>query len=91
MCRHWKTELDRKKSGKKPRLLVAVLKCFWLRIIVHGMCLFSEVSPDILLIDTSIVRKPPPPTPGCSLSTLIDFTASCSVSAVGVLGELLYL
>ena len=41
---HWRTELKRKKEGKRPRLLVTILKCFWQRILLHGVLFFTEVS-----------------------------------------------
>ena len=40
---HWRTELQRKKEGKRPRLLVTILKCFWWRILLHGVIFFTEV------------------------------------------------
>ena len=42
-CRHWKYELERKKAGKKPRLLLAVLKCLYWRLLMHGTLMFLEV------------------------------------------------
>ena len=44
LCRYWNYELERKKRGKSPRLLYAVIRCFWLRLCLHGLLLFSEVS-----------------------------------------------
>ena len=41
---HWRTELKRKKEGKKLRLLVTILKCFWQRILLQGVLHFTEVS-----------------------------------------------
>ena len=41
--RHWKAELERKKRGKKARLLVAVLKCFWFKMLIQGIGMFVEV------------------------------------------------
>ena len=35
--------MERKKFGKKPRLLVAVLKCLWLRLTILGAMIFLEV------------------------------------------------
>uniref|UniRef100_A0A1X7VQK3 Uncharacterized protein n=1 Tax=Amphimedon queenslandica TaxID=400682 RepID=A0A1X7VQK3_AMPQE len=42
--KYWATELQRKKRGMSPRLLVAWFKCFWWRILLHGLFLFGEVS-----------------------------------------------
>ncbi len=42
-ARYWKKELSRKLQGKSPRLLVAILKCFWAKLIIQGLLLFSEV------------------------------------------------
>ena len=46
-CRHWRTELDRRKCGKKPRLLIAILKCFWVELLIQGLLLFVEVSTSV--------------------------------------------
>ena len=37
LVRHWNGELKRKIRGKKPRLYVVILKCFWWRILVLGL------------------------------------------------------
>ncbi len=43
MFRHWLNEVERRKKGKKPRLLIAVMKCFWRKLFIQGLMLFLEV------------------------------------------------
>ena len=42
--RYWENELDRKKSGHQPRLLAALVKCLWWRLLLHGLMYSVEVS-----------------------------------------------
>ena len=44
VVRHWNGELKRKIQGKKPRLYVVILKCFWWRILVLGVTMLAQVS-----------------------------------------------
>ncbi|XP_019850009.1 PREDICTED: multidrug resistance-associated protein 4-like isoform X2 [Amphimedon queenslandica] len=41
--KYWSMELQRKKDGRTPRLLVAWLKCTWWRVCIQGLLLFLEV------------------------------------------------
>ena len=43
ICRHWNQELERRKKGLKPRLLVALAKCVWWRLLLHGVMFGTEV------------------------------------------------
>ena len=43
ISRHWQYELERHKSGKKPRLFVALIKTSWWRFIVQGILVTLEV------------------------------------------------
>ena len=40
---HWNTEVEKRKSGRQPRLIVAILKCTWWRILLHGIMMLTEV------------------------------------------------
>ena len=42
-CRYWSVELERKKRGQVPRLWFAWFKCFWMRIFLQGIVMFSIV------------------------------------------------
>ena len=33
--RNWDIELERKRSGRKPRLFVAVIKMIWPKLLIH--------------------------------------------------------
>ena len=43
VVRHWEEELERKKNGLRPRLLMVLLKCLWWRLILHGLLFSLEV------------------------------------------------
>ena len=43
LCRYWRVELQRRSVGKKPRLLVAILRCLWFKMVVHNILFFVEV------------------------------------------------
>ena len=42
-CRYWQKEIARRKEGKNPRLLIAVMKCYWHKLLLQGLLLFTEV------------------------------------------------
>ncbi len=42
-CRHWQYELERHKSGKNPRLFMALFKTSWWRFIIQGILVTLEV------------------------------------------------
>ena len=44
LLRHWENELERKNSDCQPRLLVALVKCLWWRLLLHGLMYSVEVS-----------------------------------------------
>ena len=44
LLRYWENELECKKSGHQPRLLVALVKCLWWRLLLHGLMYSVEVS-----------------------------------------------
>ena len=41
--RYWQKEIDRKILRNKPRLLMAIFKCFWLKLLLQGALLLTEV------------------------------------------------
>lgn len=41
--RFWTIELERKRHGGKPRLMVALMKCFWWRLVLQGLSILVEV------------------------------------------------
>ena len=43
ISRHWQYELERHKSGKKPRLFMALFKTSWWRFIIQGILVTLEV------------------------------------------------
>ena len=44
-CRHWQYELDRRQRGKAPRLWVAVVKLFWVKLLAQFiLCAFEVCS-----------------------------------------------
>ena len=42
--RYWTIELERRRHGGKARLLVALVKCFWWRLVAQGISILIEVS-----------------------------------------------
>jgi ATP-binding cassette subfamily C (CFTR/MRP) protein 4 len=65
--RYWSVELERKKNGHSPRLLLVWLKCFWWRIIAQGLLQFTEVAIIVLqsviigyLSDYFVIEDPSP-------------------------------
>ena len=46
--RFWTIELERKRHGGKPRLMVALMKCFRWRLVLQGLSILIEV----LLVQT---------------------------------------
>ncbi len=50
-CRQWQYELERRRRGQKPRLLVAMIKTSWWRFIIQGAIIFLEVIVHSLDID----------------------------------------
>ena len=43
LFRFWAIELERKRQGGKPRLMVALMKCFWWRLVLQGLSILIEV------------------------------------------------
>ena len=41
---HWNSEIEKSESGRQPRLIVAILKCTWWRILLHGVMMLAEVA-----------------------------------------------
>ena len=41
---HWNSEIEKSKSGRQPRLIMAILKCIWRRILLHAVMMLTDVS-----------------------------------------------
>ena len=42
--RYWTIELERRRCGRKARLMVALMKCFSWRLVVQGISILIEVN-----------------------------------------------
>ncbi|XP_019852708.1 PREDICTED: multidrug resistance-associated protein 4-like isoform X2 [Amphimedon queenslandica] len=86
--KYWFVELQRKERGQSPRLFIAWLKCFWWKVILHGVLISFNVACMITLsellgslVDYFVIESP---TPDDTKMALL-FAMGITLSSLGIM------
>ncbi|XP_019852693.1 PREDICTED: multidrug resistance-associated protein 4-like, partial [Amphimedon queenslandica] len=81
--KYWLMELQRKERGQSPRLFIAWLKCFWWKVILHGVLISFNVACMITLsellgslVDYFVIESPTPDNTKMALLFAMGITLS---------------
>ena len=73
-CRHWQHELDRRRRGKTPRLWVAVVKLFWVKLVAQFILCTFEVCSKIHAWHVTFIQS------ACSHAHTFSIATGCNGS-----------